>query len=583
MGLVAGAAGTPGAFDEDPPVSLKDRRLRSKEPSDLISGPAAERPIVQAQAYLAIGAGLIGLLTLALPHPSYFNVPGLLAVQLFALGMGVWALTFPSRVPFWLLRIGPGIAAVDTTIAVILSGDATSGYAMFYLWVGLYAFYFPGSRRQTAFYVLFTAANYLVAIALTPTTPAGSGAGTEIYSSFVIAAGTLVTAGILLTYLRGRVERLISRLTDAAHTDPLTGLPNRAGFYRALDTEIERVRPDKRPVSALVIDVDFFKEVNRRHGTESADSTLQQLGSLLENSTRLIDSVARLEGQQFAVLLPELDKNAAYLVAEQLLGKVRDVFRPPAVVITISVGISTFPEDGEERDALFQAATDSLRAAKVLGRNRAVVFSPEVEHTLTSAGRRASLEREANLSSALSLATKLDGQDPYTTKHSQTVGELCKQTVRELGMTEGHAQRVQLAGVLHDIGKVAVPEAIVRKPGPLNDEEWAQMRRHPELGARILSGPGLEDLRGWVLAHHERPDGRGYPKGLSAVDIPLEASVLAVCDAYEAMTSDRIYGPAIGAQAASEELRRCAGTQFEPAVVDALLSAVAAAGAIAES
>jgi HD-GYP domain-containing protein (c-di-GMP phosphodiesterase class II) len=219
----------------------------------------------------------------------------------------------------------------------------------------------------------------------------------------------------------------------------------------------------------------------------------------------------------------------------------------------------------------------------VLGRNRAVVFSPEVEHTLTSAGRRASLEREANLSSALSLAAKLDGQDPYTTKHSQTVGELCKQTVRELGMTEGHAQRVQLAGVLHDIGKVAVPEAIVRKPGPLNDEEWAQMRRHPELGARILSGPGLEDLRGWVLAHHERPDGRGYPKGLSAVDIPLEASVLAVCDAYEAMTSDRIYGPAIGAQAASEELRRCAGTQFEPAVVDALLSAVAAAGAIAES
>lgn len=581
MGLVAGAAGTPGAFDEDPPVSLKDRRLRSKEPSDLISGRAAERPIVQVQAYLGIGAGLIGLLTLALPHPSYVNVPGVLAVQLVALGMGIWAFSRPDAVPFWLLRAGPVIATVDTTFAVILSGDATSGYAMFYLWVGLYAFYFPGSRRQTAFYVLFTAVNYLVAIALTPTPP-DSGGGTGIYTSFVIAAGTLVTAGILLTYLRGRVERLIGRLTDAARTDPLTGLPNRAGFYLALETEIERLRSGERPVSTLVVDVDFFKEVNRRHGTEAADSTLQQLGSVLEKSTRLIDTVARLEGQQFAVLLPEVDKNDAYLVAEQLLAEVREVFRPPAVVITISVGIATFPVDGEERDALFQAATDALRAAKVLGRNRAVVFSEMVEHTLTSAGRSASLEQEANLSSALSLAAKLDGQSPYTTKHSQTVGELCKLTVREMGMTEGHAQRVQLAGVLHDIGKVAIPEAIVTKPGPLTEEEWVQVRRHPELGARILSGAGLEDLRGWVLAHHERPDGRGYPKGLCALDIPLEASVLAVCDAYEAMTSDRVYKPAIGVKAAAEELRRGAGTQFEPVVVDALLTAVVAAGAAAE-
>jgi len=129
--------------------------------------------------------------------------------------------------------------------------------------------------------------------------------------------------------------------------------------------------------------------------------------------------------------------------------------------------------------------------------------------------------------------------------------------------------------VLHDVGKLGVADAVLQKPGPLTDEEWADMRRHPELGARILDHANLRDISGWVLAHHERVDGGGYPHGLAGDAIPLEARILAVADAYEAMTADRPYRTALGHDAAREELMAGAGTQFDPAVVDAFLAALA--------
>jgi HD-GYP domain-containing protein (c-di-GMP phosphodiesterase class II) len=151
---------------------------------------------------------------------------------------------------------------------------------------------------------------------------------------------------------------------------------------------------------------------------------------------------------------------------------------------------------------------------------------------------------------------------------------LCEMMARELGLDDDRVQRVRLAGILHDVGKIGVPDSILRKPGPLTDAERTQMQRHPELGARILASGELDDVRGWILAHHERPDGTGYPKGLSAEEIPLEASILAVGDAYEAMTSDRVYRMAIGPEAARDELLKGAGSQFDPRVTAALLTAL---------
>jgi HD-GYP domain-containing protein (c-di-GMP phosphodiesterase class II) len=155
---------------------------------------------------------------------------------------------------------------------------------------------------------------------------------------------------------------------------------------------------------------------------------------------------------------------------------------------------------------------------------------------------------------------------------------LAELTAKELGMTPGTVERVRLAGILHDVGKVGVPDSVLKKPGPLSEEEWSLMRKHPEIAARILEGADMDDIREWVLAHQERPDGGGYPQGLKGDQIPLEARILAVADAYEAMTSDRVYRPALSSEAAQTELLQCAGTQFDPSVVSAFLKLLAREG-----
>ena len=176
------------------------------------------------------------------------------------------------------------------------------------------------------------------------------------------------------------------------------------------------------------------------------------------------------------------------------------------------------------------------------------------------------------LPAVLVLAETLDLRDSGTAAHSQTVGGYAEATATMLGLEVSHVERVRLAGLLHDIGKIGVPDPILRKPGALTDDEWAEMRKHPELGARILAGANLDDISEWVLAHHERPDGTGYPNGLHAEQIPLEAKILAVADAFEAMTSDRVYRRGMPVGDAIAELHRHAGTQFDPEVVDAFVA-----------
>jgi diguanylate cyclase (GGDEF)-like protein/putative nucleotidyltransferase with HDIG domain len=555
------------------PDRLSNRRLRSRRPQELLAGPAAARPIALAQAYLGVGAAVIGALGALLPHPAYFNVAGILAVDGTALLWGLWMFRTAGRIPFWLLRLGPALATVMTSVAVYFSGDATSGYALFYVWVGLYVFYFPISNRDAALNVVWALANYGLIIAITPIDPAGG--SNVVVHHFVITLGTLVTAATLLTYLRGRVEKLLGRLTDAARTDPLTGLPNRVAFHEIVESELERAQPDGRPVSVVVLDLDRFKRVNERLGLAAGDRALRVVSSLLDESARRIDFVARSGGEEFAIVLPETTQHQAFLFAEEMLDKLRETSAAPGMKLRASAGVAVFPDHGSDLATLTAAADRALHAAKALGRDRAVIYSPEVTNVLGAVSGRRNVETQAHLATVLSLAEALDQRDSGTAKHSQTVGHLCELMARELGFDDDRVERLRLAGILHDIGKIGVPDSILCKPGPLTSEEMDQMRRHPELGARMLSSSELDDVREWILAHHERPDGTGYPKGLTADEISIEASILAVGDAYEAMTSDRVYRPALGAELAEQELLQNSGLQFSPRVVEAFLRAIA--------
>jgi putative nucleotidyltransferase with HDIG domain len=223
---------------------------------------------------------------------------------------------------------------------------------------------------------------------------------------------------------------------------------------------------------------------------------------------------------------------------------------------------------------VLEAADQALYAAKALGRNRCVIFNPEISAIFApEAGRGAD---EVQLATLLSLAEALDLRDTGTADHSRTVGRYCATIAEELGLPPERVKRVEIAGILHDIGKIGLPDAILQKPGPLGRAELAEIRTHPEIGAQILSGRGLEDLREWVLAHHERPDGKGYPRALLDEEIPLEAKILAVADAYEAMIADRVYRAGVDERMARTELLRCAGEQFDSRVVAAFLSVLSA-------
>ena len=562
MGVMPMMGRAPRVFGVGPASVERPESRRSFNPGTV--------PVARAQAAFAIGAAVIGVTGVILPHPQQFDEAGLVAVQIASLAVGVGLMVTAGTIPHWVLRALPFLAIAMTSLAIAFTHDATSAYALFYLWPSLYAFYFL-TRLEVAMTIAFAIVNYAAAIIVIGS-PGITPVDSELHH-LVVLAGTLVVAGWLLLYLRGQVEQLMGRLSDAARTDLLTDLPNARAAHEGLTTEFERARLGGRPVSVLIADLDRFKEVNERLGHRTGDEVLRRIATMFRDAIRRVDTVARTGPTEFTFVLPECDENGAYLVAEQLLARVRRGFRDEPVSLTTSAGIATYPLHAATVEELVKNAERAMDAAKVLGRDRAVVTSPEVHEVLSGTVRRP-LSTTAHLSTMVSLAQALDLRDSGTAEHSANVGVYAETMARELGLDESRIERVRLAGILHDIGKVGVPDAILCKAGPLDEDKWEEMRKHPEIGARILGTRELVDIREWVLASHERRDGRGYPRGLAGEDIPIEARILAVADAYEAMTADRIYRPGMGERAAREELVANSGTQFDPEVVEAFLGAL---------
>ncbi len=363
--------------------------------------------------------------------------------------------------------------------------------------------------------------------------------------------------------------RQLEHLRHLADHDPLTGLRNRREFEPRM---LDRLRGADGG-ALLVCDLDNFKRVNDSLGHEAGDEVLRRFSDVLRRSTRGSDVPTRLGGEEFAVLLPGAGPDEALAVAERLRLAVRAEFEGFAAAVSVSVGVAASSPELATAADLMRAANRALYAAKRLGRDRVVPYHAETLSLLDDL-RDAGGASDEQLAAAMLLAETLDLRDVGTARHSQTVGRLCELIAHELGWTAVRAERLRAAGVLHDIGKLGISDKILHKPGKLDDAEWEEIERHPEIGARILEHAHLKDIAAWVLRHHERIDGRGYPDGLAAGEIPVEARVLAVADAYEAMTADRPYRAGLPPAAAEAELREGSGTQFDPDVVAALLRAL---------
>jgi diguanylate cyclase (GGDEF)-like protein len=537
----------------------------------------------RAQAGLFAAAGIVGALGVLLPHPARYFEPGMLTVQMSSLVSALLLLWLKDRVPAVFLTVGPYGAGVLTSVVLVFDGSSTSPYLLFYLWVGFYAFYFL-PRRQAAALTLFTVLSY-VAVILWFRHAGVSNVGTqanEDVSAMVLITGTLTVAGVFILLLRERVGRLIAQLVETASSDSLTGLPNRRGLHTALDAELARSERSGAPFSVLLGDCDLFKRLNDSHGHHAGDEALVAISALLTREKRPFDVAARIGGEEFAVLLPGCGQHDALRVAERLRTQLAEAFAGQPVALTMSFGVGSWPDHALTVDDLLRAADDALYAAKSMGRNRSVLHSAEIEGILATDRDGTRSRDQAQLVTVLNLAEALDLRDTGTALHSQTVGRYCEAMAVHLGLDAERVDRVRLAGVLHDVGKIGVPDSVLMKPGPLTDDEFDLMRKHPEIGERILGGTGLDDIRRWILAHHERPDGRGYPFGLAGEEIPLEARILAVADAYEAMTSDRVYRKAIGPERARAQLLECSGSQFDPGVARVFLEVLTAGDPVAD-
>jgi diguanylate cyclase (GGDEF)-like protein len=366
------------------------------------------------------------------------------------------------------------------------------------------------------------------------------------------------------TYRELRAMRL-------ALTDPLTGLGNHRHFHERLERELVDAEARGLPLTLCLVDIDDFKLVNDRHGHPAGDRVLSQVSGRLRQGGEAF----RLGGDEFALLLLGHDERAALAAANSIVDRVASLDLGDLGSVTVSAGVATYPRQGVGRDELIRLADNALYWAKEHGKNRVRVSRPDVVELAELKRLASGPDRAARYRAAASLAKAVDARDAYTGSHSERVGELAARIAVRLGVDPEQVELTRLAGSLHDLGKLAIPEEILRKPGPLTDGERLVLERHPQIGFRMLESLGVDPVADWVLHHHERWDGCGYPDGIPGDQIPLGARILFIADAYDAMTSDRVYRRRLTHPDALAELERCAGTQFDPEIVAAFVDELA--------
>jgi diguanylate cyclase (GGDEF)-like protein len=352
---------------------------------------------------------------------------------------------------------------------------------------------------------------------------------------------------------------------EQAIRDPLTGLYNRRFLLEALEKEVQRTARYGSEASLVIFDVDDFKLVNDRYGHAAGDDVLRAVGRIAESVIRPADSFARIGGEEFALLLPETSQLEALLVAERVRTAIAREGILPDRKVTVSGGIASCPSDAGEADQLQRLADGALYFAKRNGKDLCAVAS---EVTATEGGETA--VTDGMVAHLYALVAMIDAQQLHTRDHSENVAAYTVAIAQALGLGRDRVVKLRRAAMLHDIGKIAVPSAVLAKPGRLTEEEFNQIREHPVVGGLMLAHAGLAEEASWIRGHHERVDGGGYPDGLRRSQIPLEARILFVADAFEAMTSDRPYQAGMPVEEALAELRRCAGTQFDARVVTVL-------------
>lgn len=362
--------------------------------------------------------------------------------------------------------------------------------------------------------------------------------------------------------------QLFTRATQLANTDWLTGLYNHRNFHEHMEQEIARSSRFGTVFSLIMMDIDLFKSYNDTCGHLAGDEALRTISKTIQNSIRGADLAFRYGGEEFSVVLPETRLEEGFRAAERIRQAVETKTKTLVIPITMSLGIASWPLDGVMKEEIIARADAALYRAKETGRNK-TCLSTEVTRTETPLIGVELENRSRAISIVYALAATVDAKDHYTYGHSKKVSDYAVALGEAMDLPPNRIATIRAAGLLHDIGKVGISDSILKKNAPLTPADWELIKAHPRVGVEILRH--VSDLSAClpaILHHHERYDGTGYPSGLKGDAIPLEARILAVVDAYEAITSQRSYRSQPTPQEALSELRASAGIQFDPELVN---------------
>ncbi|MBX9877722.1 MAG: diguanylate cyclase [Candidatus Obscuribacterales bacterium] len=391
-------------------------------------------------------------------------------------------------------------------------------------------------------------------------------------------------------------KELVEQVELQAITDPMTGLFNRRHFQEQFSKEMDRFGRQPTPFSYIIIDLDYLKKINDTLGHQFGDAAIKHIANVLKRNVRDVDTAARYGGEEFVILLPATDTYAARIAAERLCAAIRAKEVEGVGIVTASVGVATFPDDAQDRDQLTELADQALYLAKHRGRNRVCSVSDDLMPSLKERGEEAlEIQKEAIKHKAQEMASIdlnliaehgilgilgaiikiIEARDAYTNERSPRAAEFAGKMAQALHLSKDQTTVISLAAILHNVGKIALPEEILQKQGPLTDEERKIVQQSPVIGAKILEpAKHLHRVASVIESYHENWDGTGYPNGVARESIPLESRVISLVDAYVAMTSDRPWRKAMSHEEAVKAIEEGAGKKWDPRLVKLFLSMV---------